>query len=239
MRIVTLNTWKNEGDYPRRLELMAAQLCELRAEVICLQECFAAGAADTATHLARELAMHATHRPARCKPRAHQGQTVLSTSGLAVLSRIPPADADSLELTADPRDGERIALRADLACGLRILNLHLTHLRDAAALRSTQLAEGLAWARSGWSGAVMVCGDLNCARADPEFAALQEAAGEDPGATLHAHRDGDSGRAIDHCVLVERGGLKVRRRFLALQEADARGRFPSDHAAVVIDLDKA
>ena len=82
----------------------------------------------------------------------------------------------------------------------------------------------------------MVYGDLNCARGDPEFAALQALAGEEPGPTLHAH--GAGGRAIDHGVLIEPGGLRVRRRFLALQDADARGRFPSDHAAVVIDLDE-
>ena len=237
MRIVTLNTWKNDGDYMRRLELMAASLRDLRADAICLQECFTGGAADTAGHLACKLSMHATQQPARAKLRMHEGGPILSTSGLAVLSRDRPTGADWLALTADARDGERIALRVDLACGLRILNLHLTHLRDAAALRSVQLAEALAWARSGRSGPTMACGDLNCAQDDPEFAALRAAAGEDPGPTLHAHRDRNGGRAIDHGVLVDPGGLSVRRRFLALQDADARGRFPSDHAAVVIDLD--
>ena len=85
----------------------------------------------------------------------------------------------------------------------------------------------------------MVCGDLNCARGDPEFAALRAAAGEDPGPTLHAQRGRRGGRAIDHGVLLEPGSLSVRRQFLALQDNDARGRFPSDHAAVVVDLDQA
>lgn len=240
MRIVTLNTWKNDGDYPRRLALMAEGLAALEADAICLQECFAGAGDDTAAFLAQALSMVATVRPARSKPREHFGRQVPSTSGLAILSRRPPLAYAALELTSDPRDGERVALRADLAeGGLRVANLHLTHLRGAAELRGRQLAEALAWARAGWDGALMLCGDLNCNREAPEFAPLLPAAGGELGSTLQAQRlsgNGSGGAAIDHGVLVEAGCLSVQRRFLALTTADAGGCLPSDHAAVVVDL---
>ncbi len=236
MRIVTLNTWKNEGDYPQRLALMAKGLGALEPTVVCLQECFIGGGWNTATFLAGALDLHATTAPARAKLREHLGGWVHSTSGLAVLTREPPAAHAVLALASDPRDGERIALRVDLP-GLRILDLHLTHLRgaSASALRAAQLDEALAWARSGWSGALVVCGDLNCGRGDPEFTALAAAAGAELGSTLLGHAG--LGRAIDHAVLAEPGALHVAQRFRALDQADAAGRFPSDHAAVVVDLD--
>jgi len=47
VRIVALNTWKNEGDYRRRLRLMRDGLAELAADVICLQEAFVGGCWDS------------------------------------------------------------------------------------------------------------------------------------------------------------------------------------------------
>ena len=70
MRIVTLNTWKNEGEYERRLDLMAVGLGDLRADVVCLQECFVGGGSDTAARLAAALGMRAYPAPARRKLRA-------------------------------------------------------------------------------------------------------------------------------------------------------------------------
>jgi endonuclease/exonuclease/phosphatase family metal-dependent hydrolase len=234
LRIVTLNTWKNEGAYPERLALMAGRLADLAADIVCLQECFAWDRADTAAHLAAALGLHATILPARRKVRRHDGRDVMSSSGLAVLSRRAPDRHDQLALPSDRRDGERVALRADLAGNIRVLNLHLTHLADTADLRARQLATAIAWARTGWSGSLMVCGDLNCGRGDPEFAALEATAGAEIGSTLHARPEG---RAIDHAILLADGGLRVRQCTRALDLADAAGRFPSDHAAVVLDLE--
>lgn len=255
MRIVTLNTWKNEGDYARRLRLMGLGLAALGADVVCLQECFAAEDADTAAELARatRLAPHA--RPARAKPRRHGGALVSSTSGLAMLTRRPGADGVRT-LAEDPADGERIAQRLDLAgeAGpLRVLNLHLTHLRGpaAAALRGRQVAEALDWARLNWTGAIVAVGDFNAPLEAEELApALRLAARPDrPEAdyprrsTLHGASLGEArsgAPAIDHALLIDPSGAwRVRRRFLALDRPDGEGWFPSDHAAVVVDLEPA
>ncbi|WP_374569897.1 endonuclease/exonuclease/phosphatase family protein [Phenylobacterium sp.] len=252
MRIVTLNTWKNEGDYARRLALMARGLAALSPDVVCLQECFAARGADTAAELAgaMRLALHA--RPARRKRREHGGVAVTSTSGLAILARRAGEEA-GLELVSDPADGERIAQRLDVAgeAGpLRVLNLHLTHLRGEAAaeLRARQLVQALDWARG---GPVLAAGDFNAPLEAPELAVLVEQAvppdrpeaAYPRRATLQGGRVGASLAAaatIDHAVLIDpTGAWRVRRRFLALDRPDAQGWFPSDHAAVVVDLEPA
>ena len=240
MRIVTLNTWKNEGPYLRRLDLMARGLAALAPDVVCLQECFAGDGRDTAAHLARALGLNCYARPARAKPRRHEGAVVASTSGLAMLSR-PPAVAESAwALPSDPADGERIAQRLDLSVegrGLRTLNLHLTHLPGPASarLRARQLAAALGWAGEDLAAGLVVAGDLNAGAADPALAALKAEVGFEA-ATFLGARGGRSGPAIDHLVLQEPGGWRVAARFRALDEVDPDGWLPSDHAAVVVDL---
>lgn len=246
MRIVNLNTWKNGGDYTRRLGLMAQQLGSLSADVVCLQEAFAADRADTAAFLASALGMINYPRPAREKARAHGGAVIRSTSGLAILSRRAAGGEAGLALPSDPADGERIAQRLDVhgAGGdLRILNLHLTHLRGETGwrLRAAQLAGALAWARRDWAGALVVAGDLNAGADDPELAPLAGASPRTAGRTFHGARVGDASpgdAAIDHCLLFRPGVWRIRHAFVALDAPDPDGWFASDHAAVVLDLER-
>lgn len=241
MRIVTLNTWKNEGDYDRRVGLIAEGLAALHADVICLQECFSGGGVDTVASLARALGMSARAAPSRRKLRAHGSRRVMSTSGLAILTRGPVQRAELCALVSDPRDGQRIAQHIDVSTRdhpLRVLNLHLTHLRDAraAAIRAAQVSAALEWATAGWSGGLVVAGDLNATAFDSELAllALRPAPG-----TYHGPRIGTArseGLAIDHCILQCPGDWRVQATQNALDRPDGEGWFPSDHAAVVLDL---
>ena len=238
MRIVTLNTWKNEGDYARRLPLMRDGLAAMAPDVVCLQECFVAEGLDTAAWLAVELGFGLHAAPARVKPRRHDGRELFSTSGLAILVRGEAASARRA-LTSHPADGERIAQRLDLMVGgrpLRILNLHLTHLRGAAALRATQLGEALDWGCADLAGGLVVAGDLNATAADPALAPL----GLQPRPpTLHGARagmDALGGMAIDHCVLLRAGPWRETGLLRGCDAPDADGWFPSDHAAVGIVL---
>jgi endonuclease/exonuclease/phosphatase family metal-dependent hydrolase len=237
MRIVTLNTWKNEGDYRRRLRLMRDGLADLSADVICLQEAFATPGADTARELGAALGFVVHLAPARFKPRLHEGRMAQSSSGLAILTRWPGSSC-SMMLPSDPQDGERIAQRLDLRIGdraLRVLNLHLTHLRGAAELRATQLQRALAWASDGWTGGLVVAGDMNATAADAALAHLKLPMR--PG-TLHGARVGSVAQAaaIDHCELVSPGGWREIDRVRGLETPDAEGWLPSDHASVGLDL---
>jgi endonuclease/exonuclease/phosphatase family metal-dependent hydrolase len=238
VRIVTLNTWKNEGDYPRRLPLMRDGLKALAPDVACLQECFAAEGFDTAAWLAAELGLELHAAPARGKPRRHEGGDLFSTSGLAALAR-GPATSARLALTSHPADGERIAQRLDLVIQgrpLRVLNLHLTHLRGAAELRGVQLREALDWALADLPGGRVVAGDLNATAADPALAPL----GLEPRPpTLQGARAGlaiPGTLAIDHCVLLRAGPWRQMGLVRGCDAPDAEGWFPSDHAAVGVEL---
>lgn len=233
VRIVTLNTWKNEGDYLRRLELMAEGLAALSPDVVLLQEAFVGAGRDTAAHIAQRLEMHVSSFPARLKRRRHLGQQVLSTSGLAVLSKVR-ADCQALALSSHPLDGERIAVRADLTEGrrLRLLNLHLSHLQGELgdALRAQQLQEALDWARTDWAGDLVAGGDLNAPAQDAALAPLWRDARPplELGSTLHG-----SGPAIDHLVLL---GDPSPHRERVLMHGDIDGVRPSDHCGVLLDL---
>lgn len=220
---------------------MAKGLAALRADVVCLQECFAGGGASTVDRLASVLGMFPHRAPSRRKLRRHGPLRVMSTSGLAILTREPSARADLCALVSDPRDGQRIAQRVDLVSSghsLRVLNLHLTHLSGAKAeaVRAAQLTAALTWATSDYEGGVVLAGDLNATSADSALAALELPAMP---ATFQGPRAGtasSSGLAIDHCVLLQQGGWRTIARGRALDQPDEDGWFPSDHAAVVLDL---
>jgi endonuclease/exonuclease/phosphatase family metal-dependent hydrolase len=238
VRIVTLNTWKNDGDYARRLPLMRDGLAAMAPDVVCLQECFVAEGFDTAAWLAAALGLDLHAAPARGKPRRHEGRDLFSTSGLAILARGQAASARRT-LTSHPADGERIAQILDLVVQerpLRILNLHLTHLRNASALRAMQLQEALDWACADLVGGLVVAGDLNATAAEPALAPL----GLPPRpSTLHGARAGPDtprGMAIDHCVLLRAGPWREAGPLRGCDGPDSDGWFPSDHAAVGIAL---
>jgi endonuclease/exonuclease/phosphatase family metal-dependent hydrolase len=54
MRLVSLNTWKGEADYPRRVQAMAEGQAELAPDVVALQEDLRSS--DGLTHTAGALA---------------------------------------------------------------------------------------------------------------------------------------------------------------------------------------
>lgn len=251
LRVVTLNTWKCEGDYRARLPRMAEGLRALDADLICLQEVFACAApkADTAAWLGEALGMHAVATPARHGPRAFEGGTVPSSSGLAILARTALPEAARLALPSDPRDGERIAqvVRLETALGpLRVANLHLTHLRDGAALRQRQL-EHLLEAEEDPTGALplVLAGDFNAAPDAPELAPLRahpaaDWGPDDPGrfpGTVPLGVPGRTPRPVDHVVLLHGApGFVIRRRRRVLDRAAHAGGYASDHAGVLVEI---
>ena len=249
MRIVTLNTWKGDGDYRRRIALMGRGLAALDADVVCLQECFrsVAAGADTAAALGAATGLSVVAQEARRKVRTFEGGQVGSTSGLAVLLREQPVASGIWPLPSDERDGDRLTLSVDLSAAgrrVRILCTHLTHLHESA-LRERQVRALLAL-DDGVADAVIVAGDLNAPLRAPELQALQErcfrgiyAAVDGP--TLIGARAAQGlappppgGPAIDHLLLLrgpEAGTLT--HPVTVLDEADADGVFPSDHRGVL------
>jgi endonuclease/exonuclease/phosphatase family metal-dependent hydrolase len=246
MRIATFNTWKNEGDYLTRIDAIGAALARLELDVIALQECFYAPAinADTAACVARALGLHVSRAPMREKERTMGGAEVLSRADLAILTREAPLDVAFAPLSPDPRDGERLVLRADLELGnqrIRVVNVHLTHLRDTAAseTRTIQARETLSFARSDWRDPIIIAGDLNAVSWSPSLSPLFD--DPDMDRSCHAAREqaGASGAglleggAIDHVLVFD----PLHRVTCKRRKVEFAGSGLSDHPVVVVELD--
>lgn len=236
LRAISLNSWKNDGDYPARLDRIRDGLRPFKADIIGLQEAFAAPSLglDSAAMLADELGLTATQLPLRHKPRLVAGQSVESSSGQALLSPWPVLASRSVPLESDPRDGERAALLVDLECAgqpVSIAVLHLTHLAGADALRRRQwqqIAQALPSDRP-----VLAMGDFNAPieQIQPDQQGFRDgriACGLPPRATLVGGRPD---QCIDHILV--RGAVTVRHWTTILDEAATAG---SDHCGVMVDI---
>ncbi|MDF1792346.1 MAG: endonuclease/exonuclease/phosphatase family protein [Thalassobaculaceae bacterium] len=190
MRVLTWNTWKNSPPYEERLAVMTAQAGTADADVILLQEAFVGGGSDTAAHIGRELGFSVMPAPARSKKRAHGGAMLDSTNGLAILARQPVETQRVLDLPTHPDDPNRIAQIARIGA-LTFVNLHLSHLDGAHALRRGQAVHLLDRLAGGIP--TMIGGDLNADPEDPAVRVLLEAGFHDlaaatPFATAGARR---------------------------------------------------
>ena len=181
--VMTLNTWKGDGAYKARLRLMAEEIGRLDADILLLQECFAAPVlgCDTTAALAGAMGFHSASWAGRRKIRLCEGAEAISTSGLAVLSRHPIRRWRAVPLPSDPRDGERAALFVEIdhpAGAILAVSLHLTHLLDAQALRRRQF-ESVVTELAGVSPAtiVIVGGDFNAAADAEEFVNVSSPSG--------------------------------------------------------------
>lgn len=251
LTLVTLNTWKNGGDYARRLTLMAQQLAALAPDLVALQEVFVApeAGAHTGDALAAALGMSQIHEPARRGPRRHGAVALESTSGLSLLSRIPVETHQRLALPPDG-GGERVALIARMQWNgrrLAIVNLHLTYQPDAHALRRQQLKEIVkAVIALGSLDAIVLAGDFNAEPGSTPLRWLRDESGfsitdawsaaggplptmtEPPGSTTIGSR------CVDHIVLLQPpanptlGFIAAARVFDRLDPE--AGILPSDHA---------
>lgn len=240
-RFVTLNTWKNDGAYAARVTAMARGLAALDADAVALQECFVADLSglDTAVALGAALGMQVLRQPMRAKVRMLEGLGIESRSDLAILTRAPVLGSGYRAFAADPRDGDRGLLWADLAIGqtaMRIGCTHLTHLRDAhgAAMRKRQAQAAHDSLLADWTAPALLMGDLN-AIADHESVQPLFAAPSLDRACLSAAM---SGVEIDHILLFQAAETCAfaGRRVCMQPDRDDPSAGPSDHPAIVVDL---
>ncbi len=184
IKIITINTWKCDGDYSLRVQILAGQLKELDADIIACQECFQSDEANTDTlkFLAGLLNMNHTFLPGREKKRLFEGKWVDSFSGLGILSAYPIQNTWEFTLPSSPGDDDRKVQQAEivLPSGENILvsNTHLTHLGHSGGARITQ-AEALAsFATANKTlGYHIICGDFNAPRGSVEIETFMSLSG--------------------------------------------------------------
>lgn len=264
VRIVSLNTWKNEGDYQGRLELTARQLRVLGPDIILLQECFRCEDTedDTAAYLAEQLGYDCRYAPARSKLRAHLGKEPISESGLATLSRYPFGDCWIVQLPSSEAGGERVSLVCEVEVAHRWLGvacIHLSHIRSEASLRRQQIECVLkSMGQMRQRSPCLIGGDFNC---PPDCAEIEQATAAhldryvnalpalgdgrptSPG-RLRESSSGAPGRQVDQLWVLDEGdeaagySVSVIDGGLCLDRSDGElGLRPSDHAGVWVDIE--
>jgi endonuclease/exonuclease/phosphatase family metal-dependent hydrolase len=262
LSIITLNTWKCDGEYRVRLRLIAEGLAALKPDIILLQECFLAQAKDksdganTAQHLAEILNFDGYFQPAREKEREFDGNQTITHSGLAVLSRFPLNPVGAIQLPSDPADGERVAQFVSVKTKPKpvlVVNTHLSYLPDAHDLRTQEMKRIVTRIREDRDHeTVILGGDFN---AEPDSAVIRWLSGlrnlksidmakygsenKSPGATKLEKSGENKGKAlkrIDYLYLIPRATgarFEVVSSDVVLNTPDPlTGMFPSDHLGV-------
>jgi endonuclease/exonuclease/phosphatase family metal-dependent hydrolase len=177
--VASLNLHRGFGFFGQAFDVAAA-LCQLEAEVVCVQESWLADAAEVDELAQAAAKLGATgHRAVMFRPDSVSLPEIPATSGpgeisIAVLSALPVSDYQVIDLGRAPGDVvPRLAqvLTLKLAGGTtaRIVNTHLTH-RLTSPLQLRKLHQRLR-AHGQRSGRVptVIVGDLNMPR---PFAAM-------------------------------------------------------------------
>lgn len=257
LRLVTINTAKEDQPYQYRVQLLAAGLALLDSDVVLLQETINTpdGRFNTTRVLAESLGMTPIEAPVRRKRRLIAGEVVEGAAGLGLLSRLPIVAHEALSLPTDPRDGERNALLARIDTGygeMLLVNTHLTYLRDAAAMRWQQMATigGHPWLARCWVAAI-IGGDFNTPL--PELTAVLAGLGDhwtwvdtyttgggrEPRVTMPAYWASADDRCLDYLISISRqsmSGPRATDSAVVLTKPDAAGIYPSDHRGVMTTL---
>ena len=262
LRLITLNTWKGDGRYDQRLELMASGLKQLQPNIVCLQESLrtAGGTMDTAGYLAHKLGLEAIFGHGRLKTRSVQGEQFDSHSGLAILSCCRPSSSRSYTLPVCDDDSDRTALTALFNWGglsLVTTTVHLTHLTGEDDLRRRQLDCVIDESQKFASGpdpdhpmpVTLICGDMNyeidaeeLERRGAENGVVildgyLEGGGERPGYTFNMY--GNFPCRIDYILYIQNEkdrALQISNAKIVLSEKSSDGLLPSDHLGVMVDI---
>lgn len=267
MRVVTWNLWWRYGPWRARREAIAATLVELAPDLCGLQEVWGSETANLAAELADRLGLHwcwAGRPPSPTRQREYGPELRF---GNAVLSRWPISAHTELALPVRG-DRQRLALhaRVDAPAGeLAMFTTHLSHQLDASAVRLAQVREiaGFVAAHAAGTGyPPVLTGDLNAEPDSDElrllggsltepaapgqvlFDAWRFARADHPGYTWD-HRnpyladDPTPDARIDYILVgpPRQGRGRVRSARLA-GTAPVAGVWPSDHFAVVAELDE-
>jgi len=252
MRIVTINTGRNVGDYVPRIRLLARRLRDLAPDIVLAQEVFASedGRYDTAADIAGALGLALATAPARRKPRSVDGTSLMSTSGLAVFSRLPIVSGEAVPLPTSDADGGRVVQIVRVRTGvrtLRLINLHLSFLGgaegDAMRTRQWQAVEDRLTEHN---LPTLVAGDFNAAPTAPLMRMLMGDSRFDFGPGIAASPStsfggllpgAGAGEVLDYVFSAD-PAIRILSRDVALREIDpALATAPSDHAAVVVDVE--
>ena len=154
-KIATFNIWKDEGDFPKRIGIIADYLKKL--DCICFQEDYESTNFSSSDTINKTLSLEKTTLSIRKKKR----NGVISSSNLTILSKQKPKNIDSLIFDKDGED-ERGALIIQINHAdknILILNTHLTNFNYQK--RMDQIYQIKNYLEDKQFDLVILCGDMN------------------------------------------------------------------------------
>lgn len=238
LRVATFNLYHDKADWPARRELVLAQLRELDADVVALQEVIQK---PTVRNQAEDLGEALGYQVSFVSIDPPGGE---QRYGNALLTRLPVLARDwkALRPLTDSRSAGLV--RVDFHG--RPVNVYFTHLHwrntpEGAAIRERQVQDLLGFIDATRGDAPsIVAGDFNAtggsaelarleARFDNSFDMLHPGANDDPRhATLNPRFFKDDRRRIDH-IHAEHGAFAVVSSRVVLDRSGPDGTPPSDH----------
>lgn len=238
LSLITLNTWKCEGEYPERLELISDELISREVDFFVGQEVYDSQLYSSEKHFSDELKMSALFEKARYKQRTVHEESTLSHSGLCIWTNRTILDSAKIELPITDADGERISqviLVAYKEMQIAIVNTHLTHLKGQEELRKKQIATTIDQTKNLFNpDGIVFCGDFNCEKDSKEITHLVSNYGfEDAYPTCASTHIG--GRCIDHVFYYPSHRFSTQRASIILNEK-INGILPSDHFGMYVEL---
>lgn len=238
MRITfaTINTWKCDGDYDKRLELLHNQLNKHPIDVLCCQEVFSLEdyTVSTKSYLEKNLSLQSFSFPTRKKQRLFKNHNVSSFSGLCVFTNMTVIKEKQLYLSTHINDGERTAQLISIVKDkkkIAVINTHLTHLKNESELRSVQINEILQHVDFKYYDVVFICGDLNDTPSSKVIKTITEKHLFKP--ALKKYPPTRNYRCIDYIFYKSNVEIDVRETKIILNEPSEEDIFPSDHFGVL------
>jgi endonuclease/exonuclease/phosphatase family metal-dependent hydrolase len=258
IKIITINTWKCDGNYAERMRILAEQLKNLSPGVIACQECFYSddGNADTLKFLSGQLKMDYRFLPGRLKKRQFNGRWVESFSGLGILSAYPITNVKQFLLPDAPGDDDRKVQQAEISLpnGDKILltNTHLTHLSPTGGVRATQAGALAGFVKVDNACPYhIICGDFNATPGSVEIETFMDLSGvidcysagkgAEPRYSLIEAYEANKLICVDHIFALPMPGTGVNPEFInsgiVLNVPDGpTGLYPSDHFGISTTL---
>lgn len=213
LTVVTLNLWHDEHDWPKRLNVILAEMRRIRPDVLCVQEVLQnPSLRNQAETLGDSLGFHLQFASV-------DGPERPKRYGNAVLTPHPVLAQGERNL--EPADDYRAVAHVRFSWQGRAVDAYSTHLHHTPAggsIRAVQIRHLLAYVDSTrGDGPTVIAGDFNAELGTPEmklvsaghldaFQALHPNATRTEAATYNARFGVDPG-VIDH-VFVERKGAR-------------------------------
>ena len=165
LTVVTLNLWHDQHDWPKRLDVILAEMRRIRPDVLCLQEVLQnPNLRNQAETLGDSLGCHVQFASV-------DGPERPKRYGNAILTPHPVLVGESRNLA--PADDYRAVAHVRFAWRGREIDAYATHLHhttEGGSIRAAQIRHLLAYVDSTRSkGPTVIAGDFNAELGTPEM----------------------------------------------------------------------